>query len=173
MFSAAPSKSISGVITWTRALRYDITTKRIVLMCWYLCSASSTVYPAKGCTRCRSEHLSASSVAVTFDRQEPFPYGPTHGLALEFNLRLYLFCNFAHTALQWQQAPGSYQQEADRVSEAAAEPAPVSDRYDTLEKHDLGKSMQNLAFLNEILVCARVASQISEAFDHWELRTLH
>ena len=119
VFSAAPSKSISGVITWTRVILYDITTKRIALMCWYLCSASSTVYPAKRCTRCRSEHLSASSVAETFDCQEPFPYGPTHGLALEFHLGLYLFCNFAHKALQWQQAPGSQQQEADRVTEHA------------------------------------------------------
>ena len=88
-------------------------------MCWYLCSASSTVYPAKRCTRCRSENLSASRVAVTFDRQEPFPYGPTHGLALEFHLGLYFFCNFAHKALQWQQTPGSQQQEADRVTEHA------------------------------------------------------
>ena len=58
-------------------------------------------------------------------------------------------------------------------SEAAAEPAPDRDRNDTLENHDLGNSMQNLALLNEVLVRARVASQISEAFDHWELQTLH
>ena len=30
----------------------------------------------------------------------------------------------------------------------------------------------HFALLDEVLVRARVASQISEAFDHWELRTL-
>ena len=56
-------------------------------------------------------------------------------------------------------------------SEAAAEPAPDHNRNDTLENHDLGKFFQTLALLDEVLVLARVASQISEAFDRfWKRR---
>ena len=51
------------------------------------------------------------------------------GLALEFHLGLYLLCNFARKALQWEQAAGSQQQTAEQAWRRAL-------RYDITTKRN-------------------------------------